>query len=470
MAVNVLGSHDHMPDLRYLPDLVIDKILQLVPTKVAVQVSFLSKQYSKGVVSLGQVLNFIEDDDFDRSNLNVYFDYLLQHIRFINFLQGYLEYSDKYPQKELLSKLRLHMAMYFCEDATTIDRWLDLAFHRGVKELDIRFKMRDPRKYGLESVDTYVDYCFYHLPWVIFANAKYLTTLNLECVTITDIGRAYIQSEELLLPSLKTMSCTEVWFNDKALLSFLWECPSIEYLSLTGCFFEKFKCQVSSLNLKSIKVKYCAVQVLQVDNAKNLESFTFVSLPPPNSICEKVILNNSPNLKNIHICVDELQQFSLRDCHCEVEATINTQNLHLLDFKGYLKANVSVKACQWAIIGVWEVIWDKKWFLSQSTHFPALVGFLKEFGGCKAISLLNKDFKSLIIPEDIRKAFSSPFPKSSILEVIMPNPPKKASRNYLDLMDSLHWIAPSAETTIVTPPWIYKYVKKNESTQGCLHR
>ncbi|KAK9935418.1 hypothetical protein M0R45_022521 [Rubus argutus] len=437
MAVNVLGS-PHMPDLHYLPDLVIDKILQFLPTKTVVQISLLSKQW-EGVLS--SVLNFDEDDNFDRHNFNRRIKY---HKKFMKFLRMYLEYREKNKKKEVvLDKLRIHMKMYRWRDATIIDRWLEHAFERGVKELDIRPQYIGARHENLVQA--------YRLPWGTFAKAKSLTSLNLEVVTITDIQWANTQSDERLLPSLKTLSFTKAWFDDKALCSLLLECPSIEYLSLTECSFDKFECRVSSSSLMSLEVRYCRqLQVVQVHEAKNLESFTFVSPPPPNSKCEKVILSESlSNLKNINICADDLGAFSLKGCHPAVEATINTQNLRFLDFLGYLKAKVSVKACQWGNIGVLE-IWDKKRFSSYSSYFPTLMNFLKGFGCCKKISLYNQNFRALVIRKTFRKAFSSPLPKCCILEVKMPNPPAEASRDYLDLMDCLRWIAPSAQISIRT--------------------
>ncbi|KAK9935419.1 hypothetical protein M0R45_022522 [Rubus argutus] len=438
MAVNVLGS-PHMPDLHYLPDLVIDKILQFLPTKTVVQISLLSKQW-EGVLS--SVLNFDEDDNFDRHSFNRRVKY---HKKFMKFLGRYLEYCEKNKKKEVvLDKLRIHMKRYWWRDATIIDRWLEHAFERGVKELDIRPQYIGARHENLVQA--------YRLPWGTFAKAKSLTSLNLEVVTITDIQWANTQSDERLLPSLKTLSFTKAWFDDKALCSLLLECPSIEYLSLTECSFDKFECHVSSSSLMSLEVKYCRqLQIVQVHEAKNLESFTFVSPPPPNSKCKMVILNKYlSNLKIININVDDLGEFRLKGCHRAVEATINTQNLGFFNFLGHLKARVSVKgACQWGNLAVHE-IWNEKFFLSYSSYFSALMNFLKRFGCCKKISLYNQNFNALIIRKTFRKAFSSPLPKSCILEVIMPNPPTEASRDYLDLMDSLRWIAPSAQISIGT--------------------
>ncbi|KAL6186978.1 hypothetical protein ACLB2K_043095 [Fragaria x ananassa] len=106
MAVDILGSFHH------LPDLVIDGILKRLPTKIAMQVGFVSKQW-EAAMSSNPVLNFDEDDDLDHyHNLSCYSDYIHQHNRFINFLQGYSEHRDN---KMLIDKLRLHMRMFMCQ-------------------------------------------------------------------------------------------------------------------------------------------------------------------------------------------------------------------------------------------------------------------------------------------------------------------------------------------------------------------
>ncbi|KAK9935417.1 hypothetical protein M0R45_022520 [Rubus argutus] len=278
----------------------------------------------------------------------------------------------------------------------------------------------------------YADWDFYRLPWLALFNAKSLTSLNLECVAVP--VRVGFQSHKHLFPSLKTLSFTTVcFFDDQVLFSVLRECPSLEYLSLTECSFGKYsKCYVPRSSLKSLEVKYCWLQDLRVHEAKNLESFTFVSRPPTDSICRKVILNNALNLKNINICVHYLWEFSLLGCRRAQEATINAQQL-----------NHFVEAYQ-AIILVWELL-DEEWFPSDWTHFPRLMSFLKQFSCCRVIYIYNQDVQALIIPKKYRKMTSfPPLPTCSIVQVRMPNPPTVESRDYMELVDSLQWIAPSA--------------------------
>ncbi|KAL6187571.1 hypothetical protein ACLB2K_038969 [Fragaria x ananassa] len=128
MVVDILGLFHHLPD-----DLVINNILKRLPTKIAMQVAFVSKQW-EAVMSSNPILIFYEDFDLDRCHdLSCYNDYIYRHNRFINFLQGYSEHRDN---KMLIDKLRLHMRMF-----TFIDRWVELIATEGdVKELDINIQ------------------------------------------------------------------------------------------------------------------------------------------------------------------------------------------------------------------------------------------------------------------------------------------------------------------------------------------
>ncbi|KAL6192624.1 hypothetical protein ACLB2K_033710 [Fragaria x ananassa] len=447
MAVNTLGSPVHMPDL------VIEKILKCLPTKVAFQACFLSKQW-EGVISSFPALNFDEDDDLDRHrpNLNGENDYV-HHKTFINFLNGYLEHLDN---RKHIDKLRLHTWVSTYRDAANIDRCLEVAIERDVKELDISPILGGGDQVALSKrswVKRYKNSIFYSIPWLTLVNAKSLTSLNLECVRVPDLLDLLAGPDRSLLPSLKTMSFTAVRLHDCSFFPLLRISSSIEYLSLTACSFEgNDQCDVYCTSLKSLEVKYCHGLRSIMVGAMNLESFTLVGY----TNCSFVDVDDAPNLKKIDICVDKLKQLYLWRCHRAVEATINVQSLRLFKFYGSLEAQVSVKACWKCIIWVTE-LWLQEWFLSNSKNLFTLIEFLKGFGCCKKVWLCTRDSKALIIPESFRKTvgtFPTPLPESCTLNVAMPNPPKPGSRDFLDLNDFINWIAHSARIVKQNPQWL----------------
>ncbi|XP_004298499.1 PREDICTED: putative F-box/LRR-repeat protein At5g41840 [Fragaria vesca subsp. vesca] len=441
MAIGTMKS-PHMPDLHNLPDLVTDKILQLLPTKAAFQVSFLSKNW-QGVVSSWPSLNFDEDDDFDRHHLKRHSHYQLQlqHIRFIYFLKGYLDYRKKNDQKEPLDKLRLHMRMYEHQDFSTITKWLKYACQRGLKELDISLVSVDSER----LVEIYPYNYFYNLPLVAIATAKSLTSLKLEFVKVLKLWQVY----EGLFPSLKILSLKAVRVaTGQHLYSVLCQCPSIESLSLSNCSIGNLKFYVCCSSLKYLEVKSCLLNDIRVDHAFNLESFTYLS--QPYSECGKMILTNAFNLKYINISVDKyLGEFSLWGCHNTLEASIKSKRIHRFKlFYGYLNAKLSFKADQ-ATILVGE-LWSQEQFSSDSTYVPRLVSFIKSFSRCKEVRLYNKKVQALTVFKNYRKMTSlPPLPVTSTLLVGIPNPPVVGSRDFIELEDSLRWIAPSAKVLIM---------------------
>ncbi|CAL9007443.1 unnamed protein product, partial [Prunus brigantina] len=76
-------------------------------------------------------------------------------------------------------------------------------------------------------------------------------------------------------------------------------------------------------------------------------------------------------------------------------------------------------------------------------HFPTLRNFLKEFSCSKLLSLIPRDFKGLIFPENFKKTFSSSLPHSRDVAIYMLNAPPEATE-ISDFKDSLDWVAPSA--------------------------
>ncbi|KAK9913225.1 hypothetical protein M0R45_037048 [Rubus argutus] len=254
--------------LPHLPDLVVHQILRFVPTKVAVRMMFVSKQW-EGVWFLDPILDFDEGTGHYQHNHD---QHEVHHIR-----QQHLEKGD------------------------------------------------------LEN--------YYSLSRKTLINAKSLTSLRLECVTIKHMDEyrsstspikkePMVPSADLiskcLLPSLKTMSLETVHFLDKgnkyqwqfhyaALFSLIWECPFIEYLSLTSCCFKNsgWRQYLCSSSLKFLEIDECNSLELCVSEVVNLESFRLVS----SSVLEILALIKCANLKDLSIFAPRHQALELYGCH-----------------------------------------------------------------------------------------------------------------------------------------------------------
>ncbi|KAB2622782.1 F-box protein [Pyrus ussuriensis x Pyrus communis] len=410
----------------HLPDLVTQKIIQVLPTKAAVRMNFDEES-----------VGFCRDKHGDK------------HRKFINnILIRYLRFCENDKQKKLtLLKLRLHMTGYlFREDTNIVDKLLTCSLDRNVKELDISLRR-----------DWHVNENYYGLSRTTFLVAKSLTTLRLAYVKIKDIRSAndgrHIDRISQLLPSLKTMSLKRVRFDERALSSLIWECPCIEYLSLTSCSYEDNQedelsmFYISSYTLKFLEVKYCKAQDIQVDETINLESFTFVSSKFLH--VEWIMLRDSHNLKHINIHAHHLKNLRLLASHRSLEATINTPNLNSIYFLcGYLTSKISLKAPNLGeaailLLDFWDIQFPTA-FNGPWKHLPVLADFLTEFGCSKKF---RNTCSSAILPG---------LNNSLVLKM----------SNYLEtdsdigeLEDSLTWIAPSARDISVEKPLFAAHIK-----------
>ncbi|XP_008236539.1 PREDICTED: F-box protein At5g03100-like [Prunus mume] len=370
----------------YLPGLIIYHILQLLPTKIAAQASFVSKQWAEACSSI-PVFEFKEGDPYNHDG-----------------------------------KFRLRMR--YQGDAKVLDAWLRSAVERSVKELDI----------SLRNVPTVKPYC---LPRTLF-DAKLLTTLSLEDVRIEDNA-----DQPISLPSVKSMSFKMVDFEGMALSNLISGCPWIEHLSLNLCDLGSWtwKLKISSSSLKSFEIFDCYSRHIEVE-AKNLESFKFDS---DFELLESMALFDCTNLKCINIFSQHLQHLILYAlCQNSVEATINTPNLHYFDFSGYLMANVSMAPLKYlsdATLILLDHIRGPTFSLPLN-HFSTLRDYLEHFDCSKKLKLYIHDAEGVMFPEDFREAFPSPLPNLKHLNIVM-NSAVEGIKS--ELMESLHWMAPSVE-------------------------
>lgn len=118
-----------------LPDLIIEEILRRLPTKAAVRLRFLSKQW-EGILSSAPTLDFDEggDDEYDLNKLEQ------RHYKFINMLNRFSLECEKNKQKQVLDKFKLRMTSFSTRDNMTVTKLLSHSFERSVKEIDISTK------------------------------------------------------------------------------------------------------------------------------------------------------------------------------------------------------------------------------------------------------------------------------------------------------------------------------------------
>ncbi|KAL6270406.1 hypothetical protein ACE6H2_027317 [Prunus campanulata] len=446
----------------HIPVLVIHHVLQFLPTKQAIRMSSLCKQWA-GLWSSVPVLDFEEEEDEP-------------HAKFINFVDRCLEIHEKY---EHLDKFRLRMMFRSFEDEYKFNKWLCFAVERRVKELDISSSYIPPFLDGaLLSA---------------LLNAKSITRLNLENVTIANRG------EPISLPSLKTLSLKTVRFEASSVLSSMISgCPCIQYLSLIflldakshyidmsmqtlldaksltslnlefviitadicsdppighlpclktvslttvdmdyGTFTQLISSSPSlehlsvsirfphyippyilpSSSLKSFEVTIFNSDVVQFSGAKSLESCTLV-LESPKQI-KLIRLDGCKNLKHLSIRAPQLPNFTLQLHGCK----------HLVN------ASLDIPNLDWTRINS-NVEWR---------HFYSLANYLEKFRSFENISLYVDDAEALIFPKNMRKFCHPPLRTVNTLTVFISSP--RGAKDS-ELRHSLFWLRPESLSII----------------------
>ncbi|XP_062016918.1 putative FBD-associated F-box protein At5g22720 [Rosa rugosa] len=228
-----------------LPDLVVERILSLISTRLAARASILSKQWARLWLSV-PVIDLDEDGATPRED---------QRSKFMNFMRRYLKLRDK---DTCIDKLRLRMRNL--GGTVTITKWLTFAVERNVKELDICLVRT---KSGQRYKPLYLS------KTLLLKSTKSLTVLKLENV-IVDLE----STDGIDLPSLKTMTLKFVEFRTRLpFLRLLSRCPLLEYLLLNGCTWPSSQLKLSSSSLKSLQLAPDSSQIISKVKAVNLESF-----------------------------------------------------------------------------------------------------------------------------------------------------------------------------------------------------
>ncbi|KAL6222102.1 hypothetical protein ACLB2K_005494 [Fragaria x ananassa] len=421
--------------LPYLPDLIVEKIFRLIPTKLAIRSSIVSKRWAS-VWSLGVPFLYFNDEgeSDDRRKL-----------MFMDFVESCLKHFERTKLLELdwfVLRMRYDSQVI---DSTRLDKWFSFVVDRRVKELYISIRS------SVAKETTY-----YGIPHTIL-NAQYLTHLNLQNVKIPE------RSNDLInLPLLKTMTLSAVLFDCLGVP--LWEgCPSIEHLSLVSCSYNSlgimgtwgWQILVNNSSLKFLHVIYCKCKGIYIE-AKNLESFVFISVFP--QLCGIWLSDECVKLKNISVYAHLSEQTWLSmpgKCPHNLKAVIDIPSLRHLGYRGYLlpKDVISVKALQRfnaCLMLNWDD--DDQGLEPPRTHFPTWRNFLLNFSCCNVVELdIHHDAvaRALTFPENFRKTSSPPLLivkdlRVSIVRLRCPQTMAGISA----FTDSLRWMAPNARITL----------------------
>ncbi|KAK9284718.1 hypothetical protein L1049_023894 [Liquidambar formosana] len=286
---------------------------------------------------------------------------------------------------------------------------------------------------------------------------KFLKDLTLECANITDKWFEDHVTQFLQLETLKLGFCNKL---KKIKVS----CTKLRTMELNNCKGLK-KIEIEALNLESflysgdsrtckINVAACKLlKELRLVNA-NVTSRWVEDHVSEFPLLENLELNGCNALERIKISHQHLRSFRLVGCHKLVEAEIHAPNLMSLSYGDLLlplrplMTFVISSSLVDAKLSLRTISLTTEWFLN-------LRGFLSFFGHCRVLRLLCESDKVLIFPEELRERLLPPLYDLKHLKIEVSSRPA----NYADLVNSLLWLAPHAETLSIVLGTIEKSIK-----------
>ncbi|CAL9022306.1 unnamed protein product [Prunus brigantina] len=278
-------------------------------------------------------------------------------------------------------------------------------------------------------------------------DAKYLTSLNLKFVVITDdssndppIGR---------LPYLKTVSLTTVNMYYGTFAQLISSSPSLEHLSVS-IFFPHYYISphiLPSSSLKSFEVGIFNSDVVQVSGAESLESCTLVLESPKQIKC--IRLDCCKNLKHLSIRAPPIPNFTpffnsyggFWVCRGQLNPLApmwirHCFTLQLHGCKHLVNASLDIPKLDWTRINS-----NVKW-----RHFYSLANYLGKFQSFENISIYVDDAEALIFPKNMRKLFCHPPLRTVNTLTVFISSPKGAKDS--KLRHSLFWLGPESLSII----------------------
>ncbi|PON68679.1 LRR domain containing protein [Trema orientale] len=268
-----------------LPDPLIHHILSFVPTIDVVRMSILSRRWRHIWYSV-PTLDFCDIDQIDR-----FCFHHQPHKAFYKFVDKCLKHrwrSMRYIADSVITRIKLHTEYY--RDSAVLDNWLNFVVRGNVEELDLCIRPED--------FDNFVYYC---LPESVL-NARSLTVLKLDNLTFDG-------SCSVSLPSLISLTLTDLELHDEALHNLLLGCPALENFLLRECS-GMHNPRISSSTLKFVGILGEETSEMIEIETRNLQSFIY------DGNCENVNLSACKAIRNLSLLHCLLDKQKLEDIIC----------------------------------------------------------------------------------------------------------------------------------------------------------
>ncbi|KAK8581174.1 hypothetical protein V6N13_144213 [Hibiscus sabdariffa] len=416
---------DGVDYISQLPEDIIHKILGLLRcNKDAARTSILSKRWRDIWASFSSLVfdqrKFLRQLRGLKSSVEVQTRIEENAEMFENYVDRTLQRCVE-QNNRIVQKFVLHVTYCNSQLTTSIDRWIDMALRKHIKELDLH-------------VPSHMHKC-YSLPQSVFA-ARMITSLRVN-------GCKLGPCNNLNLSNLQKVCLAKLSVKEQMIEKMVHACPLLEDFRLVYATRLKVL-KVSNLpKLKRVDLHACA-ELNEVNlQAPSLETFWYVAgrrqckidLSTCNTlesltledatlkdesfqnhlscfpVLEKLVLSKCDALENITISSYQLKTLILRECKQLKEADIDTPNLLSLEYKGERVmpfTSLNPSSLKEAKLCFKPSKQGEPRFHNEDKHAPwfaSLEKFLTKFDYSRGLKLVVRCDKNIVIYENPKKIF-----------------------------------------------------------------
>lgn len=268
-----------------LPEPLIQEILSFLSAKEIMATSILSKKWYHFWASF-PFLKFNESQFGVGEDPHIYPNPEEARLKFLNTVNNNLRRFQEHSNfDQSMQTLKLSVSVVDSRVASYVNNWIGVALRNDIKDLEINFGRH------VDSVQ------LYYLPQEVFA-LHTIKAIKLEgkCKLV-----GFPTYNVVNCASLKSLKLFEVYLNDQMYFDrIIYNCHSLEFLVLHGCFGLKKLRLLSRLKLKRIDLLatvHNEIEVIQVHDAPKLEVFMFegnLSSPRP---CKSISIDACHKLR-----------------------------------------------------------------------------------------------------------------------------------------------------------------------------
>ncbi|KAF5751172.1 hypothetical protein HS088_TW02G00182 [Tripterygium wilfordii] len=258
---------DHMSAL---PIEIITIIISFLPIVDAIRLCFLRREWYFSNLWIHSTIFELKEKSFRRpETIRRYRGRRRRSIAVETRQNGRIKFLQVFNRvlfslvSPVISSFSFHHLTYTTSHRNEIDRWIEFALSKGVRDLVLNFSVDFP----INQSEPWIVIIKYHLPDVLYQNASSIRTLSINSCRV-DARR--ISS----FKNIRSLTLTRIKISVRNIGHMVPQCPLLENLCLVECF-QEWNLKINSMSLKRLIVRHSKGFTLMEIRLPRLEYFEY---------------------------------------------------------------------------------------------------------------------------------------------------------------------------------------------------